>query len=115
MPEEIFVIAMTALVCGTGVVLGIIRSIVGYQRAKLESKRAPGDSSLTTSELQRIIQAAVEQATRPLEQKIDAIQADLRAEGPPRTLAEPGKRGLLDGVEPVAEDEPAPASRRRVR
>jgi hypothetical protein len=108
MPEEVMVIAMTAIICGTLMLTMIIRAAIGYQRSKHE-KTAAGGSSLTTSELQRLMRAAVEEGTQPLLERIDELEAQLQAAArQPRLLPEGAALSM-----PEAEQAEQPVGARR--
>ncbi len=77
MPEEILVIILVSILAGTTV--SIIRMVLGYRERRSTRGAAPG-SSLTTSELEKMMRRAVEQATAPLVQKLVKKMEDLEFE-----------------------------------
>ena len=103
MPDEVFVVAMLAITCGTAVVVSIIIAIARHQRARLNASAGTPGGSLTASELRRILEEAVANATRPLQEQLDELEGLLRAEGralPSRNepKALPGARPSLQGA-----------------
>ncbi len=74
MPEEILMIILVSIFAGTSI--SIIRMVLGYRERR---GTAPG-SSLTTSELEKMMRRAVEQATAPLVQKLVEKMEDLELE-----------------------------------
>jgi hypothetical protein len=95
MPEEIFVIIMFSMF--VGMVLGTVRMVLNYKQARLDARSphpalSPADNSLTTSELQHLLRKAVEEGTRPLVARIEALEEAL-AEPP----ALPGSSSRLLG------------------
>ena len=76
MQEEIMIIAVVSIIAGTLMIASIIKSIFGYAKSRNQQGSAPG-SSLTTSELERLVRTAVEEATEPLHAKIDRLEARL--------------------------------------
>lgn len=77
MPEELALISIVAIIAGAITIMSIARAIV-----KTVGKRSAADSSLTTSQLQALMQAAVEEATRPLLAKIERLEDRLDARVP---------------------------------
>lgn len=84
MPEEVAIIAVVAIVMGT--LSGIIKSVLKYNQqkwqARTQSLAAMPDNSLTTSELNRIIGQAVEDATVPLLDRIEVLEGRLNRLSP---------------------------------
>lgn len=75
MPEEIFVLflcAMLTMTVMTGMVLSHRR-----KTKELQSGAGKGGSSLTTSELERIMRRAVDEGTEPLRQAVEDLEARL--------------------------------------
>ena len=101
------------LIAVVSVVLGV-PSIVFYNiRRIVEAKhqaRAVGGDGLRMSELQTLIEAAVEEATEPLRQEIDA----LKRHAPAGLLDAPVPRLSLDPAEALDESEEALVRRERV-
>jgi hypothetical protein len=113
MPEEIFIIIALAIVAGT--VSNIVKYVVGYHRTKAEA-RVPEGSSLTQTELQQMIEAAVREATKPLLQEIRSLKADPEAGPADREALREPPADLLEGMDeydPREDDVRAP--RRRTR
>ncbi len=77
MPEEILMIILVSIFAGTSI--SIIRMVLGYRERRGTRGTAPG-SSLTTSELEKMMRRAVEQATAPLVQKLVEKMEDLELE-----------------------------------
>ena len=103
MPEEIMIIIIVSIIAGT--ISSIVRSIMGVAKARAQSPATPG-SSLTTSELQRMLQAAVAEGNTRIEARFDELEARLdRLEGQeplgPSTQARIDPR-LLDDEPPDA-------------
>lgn len=110
MPEEIFFLSLVSVICGTGLLVGLIRTIAGHQKAKLEALRGGKEPSMTTGELQRLIHAAVEDATQPLLRKLESLEA---AMDEANALPAARERRLLDAPAPSeAGDEAAPVRSR---
>ena len=78
MPEEIAVIVIVAIACGTA--SSIIRSIFSYLKAR-EQQPAGRGSSLTTSELEAMLRQVVEEAVQPLGDRVARIEDRLAAPG----------------------------------
>ena len=66
MPEEIFVIIISAMALGAGI--SVVKTITSY----LLSRQKKGD--LTSSELSNLISAAVEEAVQPLKDQMTRIE-----------------------------------------
>lgn len=111
MPEEIFIISLVGIIAGSAVVLGVVRGILSVVRARVEGHRGAGSGSLTSSELQRLVQRAVEDASQPLLDKIEDLEHEVRALRPAHPLpprAEPTRPELMS---PGLPPEEAPARR----
>ena len=79
-------------------------------KQKQEAARAAG-SSLRTSELKEIMREAVEEATAPLAERVQALEAQLRSLETPRLM--PAQQDdLLDELNQTREETPEPAKRR---
>ncbi len=87
MPEEIFIIIALSILSGT--VLAMVKSVLNYKSSKHQHVEHTTGASLTTSELERLMQGAVEKATAPLAAQIDALERRLDANG--RLLEAPGR------------------------
>ncbi len=86
----------------------IVKSMQNYKLKRLEHLRVPEeDQSMTTTELEVMIQDAVDKATVPLMAEIDALADRVRTS---ESAAQPQ---LLDPVEPAAEVEQAKTMGRR--
>jgi hypothetical protein len=115
MPGEIFVLILVALGCSTAVILGVARMWIGHARFKIESRTGGArEGSMTSGELRRLIQEAVEEATKPLVRQIEHLEAGLEA---PKALPEGRRPALLEGAASGDEREAADAvaSRHRTR
>lgn len=112
MPEEIFILSVLAILCGSTLILGIVLVLFAYNRAKLKAHQEAGDAGMTASELRDLIQQAVEEATRPLMQRIDALQAAQEKHEP---LALPERPRELLEEEPALHDPLAMEAPRRPR
>lgn len=76
MPEEILIIVIFSILSGT--VVSLVRMILGY-RERTRGVVQPGpaklpSSSITTSELERLMRSAVEDATAPLADRIARLE-----------------------------------------
>ena len=89
MDGTIFVIVLTAIICGTGMIATIFTSIFKYAMARSQSQKT--DSSLTTSELHGLIREAVDEATEPA---CRSPRSAPRHAGPARPLARRTARRL---------------------
>lgn len=101
MPFEIFVIVIVAIIAGT--VSGIVKQALNYKRETRGIRPSQEGSSLTTSELRRMLEEVVAEATAPLAEQVKALERRLEAEhrlpsGPARVLPEktPEPREALD-------------------
>lgn len=92
MPEEIFVLSMTALISAAVVVTSIVRSTFKYLHAK-NTRPQVESGGLTASELKHLLSEAVEDAVLPLHQQIENLEKQIsRAALPPareKALPEP--------------------------
>jgi hypothetical protein len=115
MPEEIMIIAVMGILAGT--ITSIIRMVLTHREKTMgvrkgESKRSQsstGSSSLTTSELERMLHRVVRKATDPLNDRLDEIEDRLDA---PATLPEAEERIALDEEYGARESAMAPARKR---
>lgn len=96
--EEIIVVAIVF-----GSILAMVKLILDH----VASRRTPSDRSLTASELDQLIEDAVDRSTRELRRRIENLEAIAVDESPP-----PG-RLLLD--EPEGADEISAPSREPAR
>ncbi len=109
MDGTIFVIVLTAIICGTGMIATIFTSIFKYAMARSQSQKT--DSSLTTSELHGLIREAVDEATEPLNERLAALEQRLEAQ-PQLPLA---RSDLLAGTEGYLAEVPNAPERQPVR
>jgi len=113
MPEEILAIVIISIFAGT--VMSIVRMVLSYkERKSMTSTGSHTGSSLTTSELERMMKRAVEEATEPLVRKIDDLESEMAVGKTPRLEA--ARTDLLldiDGENEDAEPASVPASRTR--
>ncbi|SRR5690554_4456434 len=109
MPFEIMVIIIVAIVAGT--LGGISKQFLAYLQNRQSSGR--GESTLTTSGLQKIVQESVERANQPLLEKIERLEKRLNAAESRRLPAheETERTDLLDRGLLASSDEPEPAPR----
>lgn len=113
MPDEIFVLMVIAL--GGGLVLGLVSQIFTFVKWKIERESSGGaaeQSSLTTSELEKMMRRAVEEATQPLVDRVESLEDELALH--PKQLTGKAEKGLLDLDDDLAE-EPVLSRRKRVR
>lgn len=106
MPEEIMVIAIVAIF--SGMVISLTKMVLGYREKTrgLGKSESAGSSSVTTSELERMMHRAVRKATDPLVDRIEELED--RLELP--SLPAKGERIDLDAA--LEERSPAMAPRR---
>ncbi len=74
MPEEIFVLLLMLILSMFGVT--VTSMILRHQR-KLRAGTQSSGTSMTTSELERIMRHAVQEATLPLSAKIEGLEMEL--------------------------------------
>jgi len=75
MPEEVMIIFVLTIFSVFG--LTFTSMILRHRRKSLESKAGSKDSSMTTSELERLMRSAVEDATLPLVSKIEDLELEI--------------------------------------
>ena len=77
MPEELFVLIMLLFMMVTTVTL--TGMVLRHRRKSKEASTGSrgGESSLTTSELERLMRRAVEEGTAPLADKIEDLELEL--------------------------------------
>jgi hypothetical protein len=73
MPEEIFIIITLAIIAGS--VSGVLKQIFDYLKNRAASQSS--GASLTSSELERLLQRTVEKAVAPLVDRMEAIESRL--------------------------------------
>jgi hypothetical protein len=74
MPEEIFVLLLMLILSMFGVT---VTSMILRHRRKLRAGTQSSGTSMTTSELERIMRHAVQEATLPLATKIEGLEMEL--------------------------------------
>lgn len=72
MPEEILAVMIITILSFTTMM--IVGMTLRYKSKKAEGHISSGSSSLTTSELERMMKRAVKDATAPLHEKIDRLE-----------------------------------------
>lgn len=75
MPEEVAIIAVMAILSGS--VLSIVRMVLGYRertRGVVSGPAKQAAGSITTSELERMMRTAVQDATAPLAERIARLE-----------------------------------------
>lgn len=73
MPEEIFVIAIVAIISGSIVITSVTKMIVNTIRGKQKPAQLP-ESSMTTSQLQKMLTKAITEAQAPLHAQIEELE-----------------------------------------
>jgi hypothetical protein len=108
MQDEIFFIVITAIIACTIIVTTIVKSIFGIAKQKADLRSTSSGSSLTTSELERMLRQVVGEATDPLYERMEALEERLNA---PMLEARRPDIELPD----TSDDEVFPVSSRRQR
>jgi len=107
MPEEILAIILVSIVAVT--ILSIVRMSLNY-RVRRGVSGTSGGSSLTTSELERMMRRAVEDATAPLTKKVEDLEFEIATRKKPQQLGVARKDLLIDledeQVQEIAEPVP---------
>lgn len=98
MPQEIFVIIIVAIAAGT--LSGIVSQVIGYLKSRTPESPA-SDASMTTSELESMIQKWIGEAMLPLESRLDKIEERL---DPAKLEAAPAKKSILDDMDGFEEE-----------
>jgi hypothetical protein len=75
MPEEVFILIMLMILSFFG--LTFTSMILRHRRRGHERGKGTSDSSMTTSELERLMRSAVEDATIPLVSKIEDLELEI--------------------------------------
>jgi len=88
MPEEVLALFIISIMAFT--ILSIVAMTFRFKSRNAERSVGSGSSSLTTSELERMMKRAVKQATEPLAEKLDRIEDAMVVAETPRQLE--GKR-----------------------
>ncbi len=111
MPEEILAIIIVSIVAVT--ILSIVRMSLKYVETTGKSRTSEG-SSLTTSELERLMRRAVEEATAPLTKKVEDLEFEMATNKEPQQLGEARKDLLIDLEDEQVQDiaEPVPVKSR---
>ena len=113
MPEEIFVIIIVAIAAGT--FSGVVSQVIGYLKSRQpQQSLSSSDASMTTSELEGMIQKWIREANRPIADRLDLIEQRLDI---PEASLKSGKKSLLedmDGYDPF-EEEKSESKRGRVK
>lgn len=112
MPEEILIIVIVSILAGT--TMSFVRLVLGYKE-RTSTKGISQGASMTTSELERIMKKAVEEATEPLAKKVEDLEFELATklvskDEPPRQLEQAATDLLLDLDEELPSDESIPKS-----
>ncbi|GMQ80889.1 MAG: hypothetical protein BMS9Abin05_0318 [Rhodothermia bacterium] len=95
MPEEILAIIIVSIAAVT--TLSIIRMTLNYRARGGVSGTSEG-SSMTTSELERMMRRAVEDATAPLTKKVEDLEFEIATRNRPQQLEE-ARKDLLNDLE----------------
>jgi hypothetical protein len=104
MPEELMVIAVTAILTAGVVVLSVAGMITRSIREKHRARSGAGPS-LTQSELRHLLREAVEDGTQPLYAKIQDLEQKLERAQLPQNAEAPRQdsgRLLAREVEPAS-------------
>ena len=109
MPEEIFIIIIVGIIAGT--LSGIVAQFFGYLKTK--APKTSSEASMTTSELEAMIQKWIGEATRPLVSRLDKIEEHLE----PLQVAGPSnEKSILDDMDAYeAKEEDVLASRQKTK
>lgn len=84
MPVELAVVIVMSMVVGMGGIVALTKIILGAIERRRQAAAGP---SLTSGELSRLIAVAVEEATQPLQEKVERLQRQLEPHEPQRLLA----------------------------
>ncbi|MFK7844983.1 MAG: hypothetical protein AB8G77_06775 [Rhodothermales bacterium] len=98
MPQEIFVIIIVAIAAGT--FSGVVSQIIGYMKSRTQDSPA-SDASMTTSELESMIQKWIGEATLPLTSRLDRIEEHL---DPAKLNESLGRKSILDDMDGFEEE-----------
>ncbi len=93
MQEEILIIIIVSIVAAS--IISIVRMGLNYAEKTGTSGTSEG-SSLTTSELERMMRLAVEAATAPLTKKVEDLESEIVTINQPQQLGEARKDLLID-------------------
>jgi hypothetical protein len=111
-------IAIPILAVVFSFVLIVIKMAMNHEREKLQMKSGVSDKSLTTSELQAMLEESVQEAIAPLEKRLARLESntasyDSSSESDP-VLPDHASSLNLDDIESLREEPPA-VVRERVR
>ena len=92
--ELVFLIAVTVVMPILALLI-----ILNYQKARMKIKREHADQSLTTSELNALIDESVSEAAAPLNERMAKLEEQLRLSGSDLRIdqSEPGETTQEDG------------------
>ena len=109
MPDELFVLLIILIACFTAIT--ILKMILAHEKGQSGEKAAASadEASLTTSQLEKMLQRVVHQATEPLAIRLDAIEEPLDVKALPEAEA---RIELGDPAEVPAEPAMEPLRRR---
>ncbi len=105
MPEEIFVIIVVAICAGT--FMSVVGMMINY--LKTRSPQATGNS-MTTSELEGMIQKWISEATQPLMERLNDLEDRFESIEADEIKRETG--ALLDGIDAYEDDKAMEPARR---
>ncbi len=112
MPEEIFIIIIVAILAGT--FSGVVKQVLSYLQSRHGApvRSSSSETSMTTSELESMIQKWIGESTRPLVDRLDRIESHIG--NTPEQISSTKKSILddMDGYE-SAEDEERLSARAR--
>jgi hypothetical protein len=108
MPEEILAIVLVSIAAGT--FISFTRMVLAYKERKLDGTSTGTGSSMTTSELERLMKRAVESATAPLVEKIEDIELEISSGGRSLSL-EASPPDLLLDLDALPEEVEEPVAR----
>ncbi len=103
MPEEIFIIIIVGILAGT--FSGVVAQVVGYLKTK--APKTSADASMTTSELEGMIQKWIGEATRPLVERLDELENSGHPISPKGKIAEKSILDDMDGFDALEQEEKA--------
>ena len=108
MPEEIFVIIIVAIAAGT--FSGVVSQIIGYLKSR-SPQQTVSDSSMTTSELENMIQKWITEANKPIVERLDSIERTLEPASTNKATAKKSLLDDMDGYDPFEEEAAAKGKR----
>lgn len=117
MPEEVAIIAVMAILSGTFV--SVVRMVLGYrERVRGVESKSPAKTtsgSITTSELERMMRSAVQDATAPLAERIARLEKGGAVPALPAASTHPLESISDDELDALAPEDEAPSRRSKVR